>query len=179
MPVIAVYVTDDLDRRATRVAKEMRTSKAQMGRDGIRGIVETFETKIAAEQKRREEEQLRKKSRATRDPRAVTTHLPSLLEVRHGRTTSNTSSGDEELPSRKRLRSIVTDFAQRIALADDKGDEIRRLVQAAQRKAKKDLPLTHPTDDEMVSLLEAEMKRLRDEGPVEVRGFDAIGEEKP
>lgn len=164
--VLAVYVSPDLRDRTRQLAKELHVPCTVIIREGLIARVEELEAKIAAERARRAAERERKQSR--RRETQPLAPVPSLLDLGHGRVS------DGETPSRARLNRIVADHAQRIALAE--GDEIRRLVQAAIRKVKKECPLTHPSDDEMVRLLEEELARLRDEGPTEVRDVASLAD---
>lgn len=176
----SVDLPASLHRRATIVSKRFKIPISAILRDGVAIKVAELETQILLE------EETSKKIQEVKTPTRFTARkLGDYLNERAEKRAKVTPpASHEKSPEKSRdslpplpgdgLRATCAAAAERVLLAGDDRAEQARVVREAIAKVKRDHPLTHPEDQEILLAIEREVVRQRDEGPTERRALDAL-----
>lgn len=143
-----------LHAKAKRTATRERTSVAQLIRDGLKDRIEQLDAKFDAEERTRRED------REAKRPQGRTLKSLGTLGDRpvSPRSVIETEPDD-------RLAKIYEEHAKRIAEVISNPQARRQRIADALEAVKREAPLTHPSDETILSSIERAVIRLAREAP--------------
>jgi len=162
----------DLIARAKKVNAIFHTKTTQLIRDGLRHKVEELEDKhrrevalqAADEAAKKAKDDYRKTLRAAGAP--ISPLAPLSTQVRM----SSIASG----PTQDPMQALYTELARSIIAAGDDKVEGQKRIEAAVAAVKRERPLTAPSDEKILEILEPYVKKMREEGLPETRTYDGL-----
>jgi hypothetical protein len=157
---LSVFLTRNLRERARRVAKMFKTTTAALAREGLADKVEYLETKLLIEEERaRAEKEKQTEHNTGRAPRTFGT---SLLKPVIG-SLAPAALGVEPTKTKNLIDLAYEQHARRVLAALDDPTEKRLRIAEVMATIKREAPLTHPSDREILENLERVVIELRSE----------------
>jgi hypothetical protein len=140
--ILVIYLSPDLKIRMRESAKRERRTLSELGRDAIEEKVEYLEAKQRMVKERQQQEQEAKKER-----RKVKATIPKAVVANENDA----------------LDAIYKEGAKEVLAVIEHTTRRRIAILAVMEKVKKETPLSHPSDEEILKRLEREIVRIRKE----------------